>query len=47
VVAGKWDPKVLMDKIKVGKGTFATVTISDIYQSNRLIIVIDRVMMPN
>jgi uncharacterized surface protein with fasciclin (FAS1) repeats len=74
VVRGKWDSKMLMDKIKEGKGTaqlttvqggmiwamvknskimlkdekgnMATVTISNVYQSNGVIFVIDRVMMP-
>ena len=74
VVPGKWDSKMLMDKIKEGKGTaqlttvqggsiwtmlkngqimlkdekgnMATVTISNVYQSNGVIFVIDRVLMP-
>jgi uncharacterized surface protein with fasciclin (FAS1) repeats len=74
VVPGKWDSKMLMDKIKDGKGTaqlttvqggriwaivmngkimlkdekgnMATVTISNVYQSNGVIFVIDRVLMP-
>jgi uncharacterized surface protein with fasciclin (FAS1) repeats len=74
VVSGKWDSKMLMDKISEGKGTaqlttiqggmiwammkndkimlkdekgnLATVTISNVYQSNGVIFVIDRVLMP-
>jgi uncharacterized surface protein with fasciclin (FAS1) repeats len=74
VVSGKWDSKMLMDKIKEGNGTAqlttvqggmiwtmvkngkiilkdekgnrATVTISNVYQSNGVIFVIDRVLMP-
>jgi uncharacterized surface protein with fasciclin (FAS1) repeats len=74
VVPGKWDSKMLMDKINEGKGTaqlttvqggmiwamvkngkialkdekgnMATVTISNVYQSNGVIFVIDRVLMP-
>jgi len=73
VVPGKWDSKMLMDKIKEGngaaqlttvqggmiwamvrngkimlkdeKGNTATVTISDVYQRNGMIFVIDRVLM--
>jgi uncharacterized surface protein with fasciclin (FAS1) repeats len=74
VVSGKWDSKMLMEKIKEGKGTtqlttvqggmiwammkndkimlkdekgmMATLTIYDVYQSNGVIFVIDRVLMP-
>jgi uncharacterized surface protein with fasciclin (FAS1) repeats len=74
VVPGKWDAKMLTDKIKEGKGTaqlitvqggtiwamvmngkmmlkdekgnMATVTISNVYQSNGVIFIIDRVLMP-
>ncbi|HET7002439.1 MAG TPA: fasciclin domain-containing protein [Puia sp.] len=74
VVSGKWDSKMLIDKIKEGNGTaqlitvqggkiwammkdgkmmlkdekgnMATVTISNVYQSNGVIFVIDRVLMP-
>ena len=74
VVSGKWDSKMLAEKIEMGngnaaittvqggtirvmmkgdkillkdeKGNVATVTISDVYQSNGIIIVIDRVLMP-
>jgi uncharacterized surface protein with fasciclin (FAS1) repeats len=74
VVSGKWDSKMLIDKIKEGngkaklitvqggkiwammkdgkimlkdeKGNMATVTISNVYQSNGVIFVIDRVLMP-
>ena len=74
VVAGKWDSKSLMDKVKMGggkamvktvqgeeltimekgsklwvmdtKGNKAQVTIKDVYQSNGVIHVIDKVLMP-
>jgi hypothetical protein len=42
----KWGAAALFKMISDGKGT-ASVTIADVYQSNGVIHVIDKVLLPN
>jgi uncharacterized surface protein with fasciclin (FAS1) repeats len=50
VVAGKWDAAALSSGSKImltdEKGGTATVTIPDVYQSNGVIHVVDKVLLP-
>lgn len=46
VVAGKYDSKAILGMIRDDKGNTARATIADVYQSNGVIMVIDKVLMP-